>query len=164
MKREKGFTLIELVIIILIIATLGALALPMFDLTGSRAAAAGRKLLSDLRYAQQLANATQSRSGVILNSSTQYTVFQNNDSGIAATDPLKGGNYIVNMNGDFSGVTLSNTFTGNIVRFDSLGVPYEGTNGSQSSLGSAKTISVIAGGVPVKTITVEPATGKIWMN
>jgi len=161
---HRGFTLIELVLIILVTVIIAFAVIPRFDLTSSRAASAARKLLSDLRYAQQLANATQARHGVNFNSASQYTVFKNNDSAVPATDPMKGGSYIVNMTGDFTGVTLLNTLTSGIVRFDSIGIPYEGTNGSQVTLAVARTITVSAGGSTVKTITIEPKTGKVWMN
>jgi prepilin-type N-terminal cleavage/methylation domain-containing protein len=162
--QKKGFTLVELVVALFVLAVLLLMAIPQLNLSGNRAASAARKLLSDLRYAQQLANATQTRHGVNFNSSTQYTVFKSDDSAVAAADPLKGGNFVVGMNGDFAGVTLSNNFTGGIIRFDSLGVPYEGANGSQTALSAARTISVAAGGSTVKTITIEPTTGKVWMN
>ena len=161
--NRRGFTLIELVLLILIIAILAAVLYPKGDINTIRAAAVARKLLSDLRYAQQLANATQARHGVNFNSATQYTVFKNNDSGIAATDPMKSGSYVVNMTGDFAGATVSNTLTSGIVRFDSLGIPYEGANGSQAALAAARTITVSAAGT-VKTITIEPNTGQVWMN
>jgi prepilin-type N-terminal cleavage/methylation domain-containing protein len=163
LKREGGFTLIELVTVVLATAILMALFYAGTNLTGDRAAAAGRRLVSDLRYAQQLANATQARSGVALTASS-YTVFTSNSSATAATDPLKGGSYVVNMTGDFASVTLSNSLTGGIVRFDSLGIPYQGTDGSQTALAAAQTITVSSGASSIKTITIEPVTGKVWMN
>jgi len=160
---QSGFTVIELVLTILITIMIAATAISQFNLTGDRAASAGRKLLSDLRYAQQLANATQARSGVALSGSS-YTVFTSNSSASPATDPLNGGSYVVNMTGNFASVTLSNTLTGGIVRFDSLGVPYQGTDGSQTALAAAQTITVSSGASSIKTITIEANTGKVWMN
>lgn len=148
----------------LIVAILAAVLYPKADISTIRAATVARKLLSDLRYAQQLANATQTRHGVIFNSTTQYTVFKNNDSGVPGTDPMKGGNYVVNMTGDFAGTTLSNTLTGGIVRFDSVGIPYEGTNGSQAVLAAARTITINSSTGSVKTITIVPTTGQVTMN
>jgi hypothetical protein len=75
-----------------------------------------------------------------------------------------GSSYVVNMTGNFVSVTLSNTLTGGIVRFDSVGIPYQGADGSQAALASAQTITVSAGGSTVKTITIEASTGKVWMN
>jgi prepilin-type N-terminal cleavage/methylation domain-containing protein len=164
LKNEDGFTLIELVVVAVVTAILMALFYAGTNLTGDRAAALGRKLVSDLRYAQQLSNATQTRHGVTFNSSTQYTVFKSNDSTVPTTDPVLGNNFVISMTGDFANVTLSNTLTSGIVRFDSVGVPYEGANGSQTALATARTITVSGGGSTVKTITIEPNTGKIWMN
>jgi prepilin-type N-terminal cleavage/methylation domain-containing protein len=163
LKSTRGFTLIELALVILLIAFLAAVFTVGTDLTGDRAAALGRKLVSDLRYAQQLANSTQARSGVVL-SSTSYTIFTSNSSATPATNPFKGTSYVVNMTGDYANVTLSNTLTGGIVRFDSLGIPYQGTDGSQTALAAAQTITVSSGSGSVKTITIEANTGKVWMN
>ena len=162
---QRGFTLIELVLIILVTVIIAFVVIPRFDLTGDRAASAARKLVSDLRYAQQLANTTQSRSGVTLVSATSYRVFTNNLSGIPATDPLTGSQYIVSMAGDFAGGTLTmNNIDNNIVRFDSLGVPYESTDGAQNTLDGNETIDVKNCTTVIKTITIAPTTGLITMN
>jgi hypothetical protein len=129
-----------------------------------RAATVARKLVSDLRYAQQLANTTQIRSGVALTAGS-YTVFTNDSSATPATDPFKGGSYIVNMMGDFAGVSLTwSGISSGIVRFNSLGVPYEGADGAQTPLAAAGAINVQVGATVVKTITVAPTTGQITMN
>ncbi len=162
---QRGFTLIEVVLIILITVIIAFIVIPRSDLTGNRAASAARKLLSDLRYAQQLANTTQSRSGVALISATSYRVFTNNLSGTPATDPLTGSPYIVSMTGNFAGVTLTmNNIDSNIVRFDTLGVPYEGADGAQNALDGNETIDVKNGATVVKTITIAPTTGQVTMD
>ncbi len=63
------------------------------------------------------------------------------------------------MTGRFSGVTLSQTFTNSILKFNSLGTPYQGS-GSGTALGAAATITV-AGTGGDRTVTVEPNTGKV---
>ena len=63
--HQGGFTLVELVIIIVLIGILAVVAIPSFDYTNTQAAAATRKLIEDLRYAQNLAVSTQIRHGLV---------------------------------------------------------------------------------------------------
>ncbi len=157
--------MIEMVLVVILTAFLAVLFYSMTDLTADRAGAAGRKLLADLRYAQQLANTTQSRSGVSLTAGS-YSVFTNNASASTATDPFTGGLYNVPMTGNFAGVglTWSANITSNIIRFDSAGVPYVGIDGAQTALAAAGTINVRSGVTVIKTITIQPTTGQITMN
>ena len=66
--HQAGFTLIELVMIIVLIGVLAVYTLPKFDYSGPQVAAASRKLIEDLRYAQSLAVNTQIRHGVVFSS------------------------------------------------------------------------------------------------
>jgi len=64
-SRQAGFSLVELVIVIVLIGVLAVVATPRFDYTGPQAAAVSRKLIEDLRYAQSLAISTQIRHGLV---------------------------------------------------------------------------------------------------
>lgn len=162
-KCFRGYTIIELVLIIIIVGTLAYVFVPRSSIDDTRAAAAGRKLLADLRYAQQLANTTQSRSGMVITANS-YSVFTNNASASTVTDPFTGGLFTVNMTGNFAGVTLSTGITNGIVRFDSLGVPYQGTDAGQTALAAAGTINVLSGSTPIGMITIQPTTGQITIT
>lgn len=162
---QRGYTLIEVIVLILVLAVLAAIVMTsQGDLSEVRAATLARKLVSDLRYAQQLANTSQVRHGVALTAGS-YTMFTNDNSATPATDPLKGGGYIVNLVGEFSGVSLTwaNIDSG-IVRFDSLGVPYQGIDGAQTLLNPLGTINVQVGASIVKTISIFPTTGVVTLN
>ena len=156
--RQAGFTLIEIVVVTLLIGILALLAIPRFPQYPT-AGVVSRRLLSDIRYAKELAGRLQTMSGIYFISSTQYRVFTNNDTNNAAKDPHTGTTYEVTMSGKLSGVTLSQTFTNSILKFDSLGTPLEGS-GSGTALGAAKTISVAGPGGP-RTVSIEPNTGKV---
>ncbi|MFQ5456224.1 MAG: Tfp pilus assembly protein FimT/FimU [Nitrospirota bacterium] len=157
--NNTGFTLIELVMIILLFGILSAVAIPQFNLQDTRGGAAGRRIVSDIRYAQQLSTTTQIVHGVIFTSAS-YTLFENDNTGDPAKDPLTGSDFIVNMNGDFAGVTLSSNLTGGIIKFDSIGAPLKNDG---SLLSSEKTITVQSG-TSSSSITIEPNTGKVTMN
>jgi MSHA pilin protein MshA len=63
-KRENGFTLVELVVVMVILAILGAIIAPrMFDLTTSARLAAMKALQAGVSSAAQLAHAVQVTSG-----------------------------------------------------------------------------------------------------
>ena len=162
--RQAGYTLIELVVVMILIGIITALAIPRF--VSPKAGPVSRRLLSDIRYAKELAIRFQNTSGnpccgVYIINSTSYRVFTNNDPNIAAKDPQTGTDYVVTMSKKFSGVTFTypTSFSGNILKFDSLGTPFEGS-GSGTALGSAKTITVNGPGGP-RTVTIEPNTGKV---
>jgi type II secretory pathway pseudopilin PulG len=80
-SRQAGFSLIELVIIIVIIGVLSIFAMPRFDYGGSQVSALSQKMVEDIRYAQGRAVATQISHGIIIDcpgggatECTQYTV------------------------------------------------------------------------------------------
>lgn len=159
MKNQHGFTLIELVIIIVLLAILAAVAIPrMGDVASTKAAATAEKIKSDIRYAQELAM-TQNRSyRVYFNASpapaSGYAVVNdanNNgtwgEAGEFAPDPTGKGNLSVTLNsGDYAGVTASSSV--NPIEFNSLGRP----------TGGATTITVSPGSY---TITIFAETGAV---
>jgi type II secretory pathway pseudopilin PulG len=78
---QAGFSLIELIIIIVLIGVLAVMTIPQFDYSSSQLAAVSKKLIADLRYAQGRAVATQISHGIIIScpgggatNCTQYTV------------------------------------------------------------------------------------------
>ncbi len=76
---ENGFTLIELVLTIVVVIILGAVAsLNLSGLSTARLDQAVNKVVSDLRYAQQLAISTQSRNGMTILSPTSYNIHVDN--------------------------------------------------------------------------------------
>jgi MSHA pilin protein MshC len=159
MRNQSGFTLIELVMIIVILAIIAAVAIPrMGDVTSMKAAATAEKIKSDIRYAQELAMTRNRSYRVYFNSApapgSGYAVVNdanNNgtwgEAGEFAQDPTGSGNLSVTLNaGDYAGVTASSSV--NPIEFNSLGRP----------TGGATTITVSPGGY---TITVAAETGAV---
>ncbi len=157
--QEAGYTLIEIVIVIILVGILSALALPRF--VSPRASLAARRLAADIQYAKGLAIRLQTNSGVYFMDSSTYRVFEDDDDvSTAAFDPVTGGNFEVTISGFFSGATLSSNF-GNILKFDALGTPLDGSDAPLTSP-PANEITITSGG-ETWTITVEPNTGKVTL-
>ncbi len=164
MKNQHGFTLIELVVIIIVLAIIAAVAIPRLgDVTSMKSGAAAEKIKSDIRYAQELAM-TQNRSyRVYFNASpapaSGYAVVNDADgdgnwgeAGEFAPDPTGKGNLSVTLNsGDYAGVTASLS-AGSYISFNSLGRP---------TTGGGVSIQVEANTVPVTTFTVTSETGAV---
>lgn len=171
LSGEAGFTLVEAVLIILLVMILAAGVFPRAgNMTGAKAAAAARKLQSDIAYAQQLAMVQNLRYRVYFNTPPQtpasgYAVVNDADgnatwgeAGEFAVDPVTGGNLSVALNtGDYAGITISAVgFTGSYVEFNSLGVPSDGG----AVWVAAKSVSVTGGGT-TRSVAVQHETGRI---
>ena len=162
---KKGFTLIELVLVIVIIGIMGLVVIPRIDLGGDRASAAARKIVSDIRYAKQLSNTTRLVHGVVFTSGS-YTVFQNDDPANPTRNPETGIGFLVRMSGDLDGVVLSPSLglgaNMDVVKFNSLGRPFRRDGTPIDTVGGNQII--IAGGSVIKTVIIEPVTGKVSIN
>ncbi len=130
-ETQRGFTTIELIMVIIIIAVIAATAIPKFtSMSDVSVGGAAEMIKADIRYTQELAMAEHTAKSVNFTSGDGfYTV----DS---ETQDLP------------SGVTIDNTFT---VTFNSLGEPIAGAGGS---------VSILAGG-EIETIRVTNYTGKV---
>jgi len=153
--NHKGFTLIELVMILVLIGILAAVAAPKFvDVSSTNAAAFADKLRADIRYAQNLAMTRNQKYRVYINVPPApagpgggYAVVNDangngtwGEAGEFAREPAGTGNLRVVLGaGDYAGVTVSpNTF----IEFDSLGRPTMG--GTTLTVSGGATVTVIA--------------------
>ena len=144
--REAGFTIVELVLVIAIVAFLAAVAGPRFLAIGAMQADLSQsEVLAALRYAQRLAVATGCGVQVQLTASSYALTQQTGCAGAtwtqAVVDPsTNGASYARSAP---LGVALSSTV--NPLRFDPLGRATDaaGTVSSATVAVGARTISVV---------------------
>jgi prepilin-type N-terminal cleavage/methylation domain-containing protein len=165
---EKGFTLIELVLTLIIIILLGgSISLGLSSLSSARLDQAVNKVIADLRYAQQLAINTQSRHGMTVNSTGQYTIHRDLPPDTAVLNPINlGAPFVVSFStyqqGQLSGVIFSSASpfcggAGNVMEFNSIGAPTD-TSGTVLTCNSSLTMSY---GGNTRTIMIQQKTGNL---
>ena len=172
---EKGFTLIETVIVMVIAAILAAVVAVRWDpFDAIKLYNATRKVVADIRYAQKVAISTQQRCGLIRNSATSYTVFEQGNTADPApssgdvcstapdgADADTTSDFIVDFNAgrcsDYSGVTTTfTTSVANTIYFNSLGTPVDATG---TAIAGNQTVTVTYNGT--RQITIDANTGRV---
>ncbi len=113
-KDNTGFTMIEIIAVLVIIGILSAVAAPKLMDTGADAVSARDTIVSHIRYAQILSMKSDTGCGIRFNSS-QYWVFRNNSPGDQVVFP--GGDSLFTIPSDLG--TASE-----IIYFDSWGRPH----------------------------------------
>ncbi len=165
---EKGFTLMETIIVMVIAVILAAVvAVRWSPFDTIKLNNATRKVAADIRYAQKLAISSQQRCGLIRNSSTSYTVFEQGDTSNPAPSPGdpcsdSGGNFIVDTSqsrcSNYSDVTFTfSTSVADIIYFNSLGAPVDAAG---TAIAGNQTVTVTYKGSN-KDITIEQVTGRV---
>lgn len=151
-RRERGLTLLEVVVVIVLLGVLAAVALPRITEGSFRAAAFAEQVAAALRYAQRLAVASGCEIEVQVDAAAgRYAVRRRADGSdtrcgttgpftLDVPNPAGGGAFAGVATG---GVAITQGLT---IRFDAQGLP--SPNGG----------SVVVGG---RTITVESETGHV---
>ena len=155
MNKVNGFTLIEVIIVVLAIAILAIYPLIKWPGTSINLDAEAERLASDIRYAQSLSMTKGDRYQFVRTSSTTYQIRSSTGTPVL----LGQGSTTVTLN---SGITFG-TFTNlpnNLVFFDGAGTPYTDNNSTPTALSATASIPITAGG-NTQTITITPETGSI---
>src|SRR5713226_929493 len=157
-KSARGFTLTELVMVIVVVAIIAAIALPRMGNDPILVSTQAEQLAGDIRYVQSLAMTQAQRYRINLNA-TGYTFTLADAGGTPVAHPLTGSTAQINWN---SGIAITLPPTGlpnNLVAFDGRGAPYT-DNVATTVLAVTATI-VLTRGSASQQITIAPETGKV---
>lgn len=158
-----GFTLVELMIVVVILGVAAAIAVPMVSSAGSlQLRSAINMVAADLEYAKSQAITTGQRHCVEFDA-TSETYRITDAAGNTISHPVKKGfPYVINFSNDgrLDQVDIASAdFDGTgTVSFDYLGSPYNG-GASPTALNSG--VVILRAGGAGKTVCVEPVTGFI---
>jgi len=149
--KRKGFTLIEMVVVMVLIAILGAIALPRFFNTSTfNDSLFDKSLISVLRYAQKLAMITSCDTQVQLSGST---ITLNQRAGCTAGQPFTLA--VVNPMQGTSGYQVKIP-TGVAVSFSTNPFYFDKTGRALNASAAVTTINITSG---THTVTVAGTTG-----
>ena len=163
LKADGGFTLIELIAVMVIVAVLAAAAVPSLEAMGdTRSTMAARQLLRDITFARQRSVATGAPTWVVFDASAQtWSVLGEDPAALgragASTlnDPATGRPFVQRLNtGSLVGVRIVSVDfdTTAEVGFDWLGRPL---SGAESSLANPGVVTLTGG----HQVTVAVSTG-----
>jgi MSHA pilin protein MshC len=151
-RRACGFTLTELVVVIVIATILSAFAIARINTTSFEAMGFSSELAATMRYAQKIAIAQHRNVEVAISSSAVSLRYPDLTGTPALRRPPGIDAYTIGVP---SGVTLSGTLVGSTVTFSALGRPL------MSVLPASGTLIVSGGDLTPVTITVEAETGYV---
>lgn len=156
---SRGFTVVELVVVLVLVAILALAALPRFSQSVIELSGEAEQLAADIRYAQTLSMARGQRHCVFFSGNTYQfrTLDTTTSTHCAATalisHPATGSSTPIG----FSGVTISTPdFPNGYVEFATNGKPYVS---AAVSLASNATVTLTASG-RTRNVVVSPETGK----
>ena len=137
LKNNKGFTLIEMVSVILVLGIISAVAIPMFDQSTINATLVANTVQTDIQYTQELAMTRNQNIAISFGAgATSYNL---------PTDP--GGVWSADTRELPQGVTIQNAVS---ITFNK-----HGEIGSGGAV-----VNLNAGGTPI-TVTVAGYTGRV---
>jgi len=156
LSAQKGFTIVELIVVLTLIALIAAIGVPRWIGQTPNLEAQKQQLISDIRYTQNLAMTHGQRYRINFTLPSSYNI--TNAAGTAVTNPSTGASTITLA----SGITLSalGNLPNNLLGFDEHGIPYTDSAVTTTQLATNATITVTANGVN-QVITVTPQTGNV---
>lgn len=151
--HHHGFTYIEMILVIIIVAVIGISVNPFRRQVSLSLQAESRRILSDIRYAQALSMASGIRYRWVRTSSTTYQII--NASGSAITLPNGSSTMTLSAGNSITGIT---NLPSNLIAFNTQGIPYVDTGSPGTPLAATATITLSNSGL-TSTVSVLAGTG-----
>lgn len=153
---QAAYSLIEIVVVMVLIGTIAALALPRMDADTFKAASEADRFANEIRYAQALAMTQGARHVIQITAPRTYQLLT--AAGVEVRNPGRGtASSTQSLDTGVSFGTLLN-ITSSIIGFDGRGVPY--TNSPLAAVSLQMQVPVTAGSF-TKTVTIDPETGRV---
>jgi MSHA pilin protein MshC len=135
-SKQTGFTLIEMIMVIVIAGALAAVAIPKFDRSPFDVEAAAGELIQAIRYAQgkSMTDVDNNKYQISITANS-YTVSQN---GVDITHPIT---QAASFSKTWSDISISSAAT---IVFDGYGEPNAGASFTLSKGANSKTVTVEA--------------------
>jgi prepilin-type N-terminal cleavage/methylation domain-containing protein len=155
LKSAAGFTITELVIVLLVFAIISAFAWPKGENDTLLVTSQAEQMAGDIRYVQSMSMSQGQRYLLRVLSSTTYEL------------EAKGGAQVPHPTGMPYPITLSSAITmtaspTDFIGFDGQGIPYTDVNVS-SALASTATITLTRNAA-TRTVTITPETGRVLVQ
>ncbi len=168
--RSGGFTLIELIIVVVILGIAAVIAVPMLSSAGDmQVRSAANRIAADLEYAKSMAMTHQEHYWVVFDTVNETYQIQN-ASGVIDSSNHPSGKYVVNFKTDsrLSRVNIAtavfNNVTFSTVAFDYLGSPYAKKSTATDPLNTGKITLQDDTGTYSIDVEIEPMTGYVTIT
>ena len=148
----RGFTLVELVIIIMIVGIISVIAIPKWQNNSMGLEYEARRILNDIRFTQAMSMTSGQRYRWVMVSSSTYSVL--NEAGTAML--LPSGSTVATLSRTTIGA-LTN-LPNSLIAFDSQGTPYTTSTFPGTALASTASINLSASG-STRVIQISAGTG-----
>ena len=149
-RTMNGFTLTELVVVIIIATVLSAFAISRINTTSFNTEGFANQVAATIRYAQKIAISQRRNVGVTVSTSAVALSYPD-IGGAAVHQPPGTDSFTVSKP---TGATLGGTLVGTTVTFSALGKPTP----------SGGTLTVGGGDIATITINVAAETGYVYVN
>jgi MSHA pilin protein MshC len=155
MKQESGFTIVELVAIIVLMGVLAFSFMPRYPGLTIELNGQAEQLASDIRFAQSLSMTHGARYCIFFNTAQSQYQFRNTNCTTAVVHPATGSTAYIT----FSNVTMAlNNISGTYIEFDTKGKPYTFTASATNA-----TVTLTSSG-DTRSVSVSPETGRVLVQ
>lgn len=151
-KQSQGFTIVELIIVILIVTVMAAFVFGSYSNNSITLEAQAQQVARDIEFTQALAMDTSAYWGLIKFSANSYSIRNPANS---ASPPLWPGAIALPSGVNFSSGAKS-------IYFNGLGVPY--TNANFTNKYANDIVITLRHGSQTRTVTVTPETGRVVVS